>query len=587
MVPLGVYKFELYEGDTFLRKMTFWSPLRAHHRGENYREQSEHASLLRGMIQVFGKVPNGLYDGNSPIPQAIYPAIPVKTVLEFPESAGFPWNEYVGRTIDMYLDKEADMRIRVTATITEDTHRSGMSLSLSYIRNGRTWFTYTAGRSLQEYTNNLGSFEYVFRFPLPDFEQLNIESSNNCLCCISMNGAARYTTISTSPSATPVDAYVGSYGVYEARNNVLGWLGDYHPDYPDDDNPFWEDDEPDEGGGDDQNFDEDTDDVDEDEMPDLSAIGTGFATLFTPTRSQLRDLADIMWGSAWWQALQNMVEGIDKMFVSLGIMPFVVSPGATVEVTWLGLAVTEVLLTLAASQYYEFDLGSIDLSNDSRIWTSDSAMDYSPFCKLGIYLPFIGFQEINIDECRGKVIHLKYRIDALSGSCLAIVKVGGNAIYQFTGNCMVQIPITSQSFDEFISTVTNVAIAGANAKTASAIAGGGDKAAESALRHAESGLASATANAISGLKPSYNKSGAVSASNALFAVKQPYLFLTSPRVCVPEHYQRYSGFPANITDILGNFEGFTVVESIRLNNLVATSPEVDEIYQLLHEGVII
>ena len=392
------------------------------------------------------------------------------------------------------------------------------------------------------------------------------------------------------------------------------WLDTFFDDFEpiDTDNPYEGAGTSDTGGGDpsSQNFDGDSDDVEEDAMPTLSAVGTGFATLFTPSKAQLKNLADIMWGAQWWQALQNEVMGIDKMFVSLGIMPFVVTQGSTVEVTWLGMSLTEVYLTLAAQQYFEFDMGSIDLSNDSRIWTSDTAMDYSPFCRLGIYLPFIGFQDIDIDECRGKVLNLKYRIDALSGSCVALIKVGNSTLYQFTGNCMVQIPITSQSFDEFISTVTNVAIAGTNVKTAQALAGGGDNVAAEAytreknpisevqgryqvmqhaamVSHAENGLASATANAISGLKPSYNKSGAVSASNSLMAVKQPYLFLSSPNVCVPEHYQRYGGFPANITDTLGNFEGFTVVNSIRLNGLVATAPEVEEIYELLHSGVII
>ena len=393
-------------------------------------------------------------------------------------------------------------------------------------------------------------------------------------------------------------------------SNLRAWVEGIMPADPD--NPYDAGGDSEEGGGDPdaQNFEDISDDVEEDTMPTTSAVGTGFATLFTPTVSQLKNLADIMWGSQWWQALQNMVEGIDKMFVSLGIMPFVVTPGSTVEVSWLGMSITEVYLTLAAQQYFEFDMGTINLATDDRIWRSDSAMDYSPFSKLGIYLPFIGFQELNIDECRGKTIQLIYRIDALTGSCVALIKVGGNTIYQFTGNCMTQIPITSQSYDELFSTVTNVAIAGANVKTSQALAGGGDNVTAEAytreknpitetqgryqvmqhaamVSHAENGLASATANAITGLKPNYSMTGAVSASNSLMAVKQPYLFLTTPRQCIPQYYEHYAGFPANITDTLGNFEGFTVVNEIRLNGLVATAPEVEEIYDLLHSGVII
>ena len=100
-------------------------------------------------------------------------------------------------------------------------------------------------------------------------------------------------------------------------------------------------------------------------------------------------------------------------------------------------------------------------------------------------------------------------------------------------------------------------------------------------------LVSATVNGMMGMKPNFKKSGAISASNSLLAVKQPFLFLTTPRQSMPEHYERYCGFPCNITGTLSNFSGFTVVEDIRLNGLVATSSEVEEIYKLLKTGVII
>lgn len=408
-----------------------------------------------------------------------------------------------------------------------------------------------------------------------------------------------YFEFTTSGTISPISAALG----------ISFWEG-YEPSDPD--NPYDDAGESSEGGGDpaNQNFDDTSDDVEEDPMPTLSAIGTGMATIFTPTDAQLRSLADVFWGANWWQALQNAVEGIDKMFVSLGIVPFSVTAGSTVEVTWLGLSITEVMLTLAGAQYYEFDMGTINLSSDSRIWRSDSAMDYSPFSKLGIYLPFIGFQELDIDECRGASLQLKYRIDILSGTCVALIKVAGNTIYQFTGNCITQIPITSESFENLFTNAVNVGIAAAKLKTTGAVAGGGDTVTDEMLNRAKKpitkamadyqhevhsaqisnaryGLENATANAMMGIKPTYDKTGSVSSSASLFCVKQPYLFLTTPRTCVPAHYQRYAGFPANITDTLGNFEGFTVVNSIRLNDLVATTPEVEEIYELLKSGVII
>ena len=357
-------------------------------------------------------------------------------------------------------------------------------------------------------------------------------------------------------------------------------------------------------GGEDTNFADNSDSVTEDSLPTISAVGTGFATIFTPSKSQLYQLSQLFWDSNFFTFMQNLVENIEDMFTSLAMVPFSVTAGSTVTVTWLGFS-TAVSLTLADEQYYEFDMGSIDLSNDNRIFKYDNCLDYSPFSKLGIYLPFIGFQDLDIDEVRNKTIHLIYRVDILSGACLALIKVNGSTLYQFSGNCLTQIPITSENFASAISDVVNVGIAAASARVAGAASAADSAAAESSEKmsnaqkeahkaharvsqtNADNHLFSATANAAMGLKPQYNKSGSVSSSVSMLAVKQPYLFLTTSNLAIPSNYQHYAGFPCNMTGKLNTFSGFTVVESIRLNDLVATTPEVEEIYQLLKEGVII
>ena len=373
---------------------------------------------------------------------------------------------------------------------------------------------------------------------------------------------------------------------------------------PDPDNPYWDGgtSETSESEG---NFSEESDDVTVDNLPSLDVIGTGMATIFKPSKAQLTALANVMWNSNFFTFMQNLVENISEMFTSLAIVPFEVTAGSTVSVTWLGFD-TAVSLTLAAAQFYEFNMGSINLADDDRIFTSGSALDYSPFSKLGIFLPFIGFQDLDIDECRGSTLNLKYRIDILSGTCVALISINGNTIYQFTGNCLSQIPITNQSMQSLVSDAVNVGIAATASHAAGAAVGAAEaewgaanteadiNKANTQINHARARqaiargqLASATANASVGMKPTFGKAGSVSASASLLAVKQPYLFLTTPRQSLPEHYQKYCGFPSNITGKLSSFSGLTVVEDIRLNGLVATAPEVSEIYELLKSGVII
>ena len=269
--------------------------------------------------------------------------------------------------------------IKVTPTV--DSSKN-INLSLEYHMSNDALvgtLTQSAGRAFSA-TPTSGNYYFGWKsipFPLYDIHAGAIVDWR--ARCYEAQGLFNDSSLSYFISVTTNFGNLGMPYSGSAPLNLENWYRGIKPS--DTDNPYEGAGTSDEGGGDpdNQNFDDASDSVEEDAMPELSSVGTGMATIFKPTKSQLKYLADVFWGSQWWTALQNTVEGIDKMFVSLGIVPFMVRPGATVEVTWLGLAFTEIFLTLAAQQYYEFDMGSIDLANDSRIYTSDSAMDYSPF----------------------------------------------------------------------------------------------------------------------------------------------------------------------------------------------------------------
>lgn len=431
--------------------------------------------------------------------------------------------------------------------------------------------------------------------------------------------------------------YLGLYKYgYNINDEYSAWIFMYNED-PDDPwnqiaqyllvdenrvNPFKPGGYSGEGGGDSgkQNFGDYSAIVGPDAMPDetqIGAVASDLISVFTPDVTQVKALAKLLWQKDFLDFLDNQFSNIRDLIISFGMVPFAVPAGGTGTYTWFdfativpGALVRTVSLTKAASQFVEFNLGNVSLTGGDTTdgYTSDSVLDYSPYSKLGIYLPFIGYQEMDIDECRGKTINLKYRIDILSGSCLALISINGRTMYQFTGNCLVQLPITSQDCSQMIANTVNIGIAAASAGAAGAIASAGDALTSERLAsdkitekmgdyqnaqhaaqvsNANGSLAGATANGFMGMKPNFKKSGSVSGATTMVGVKQPYLCLTTPRQSMPEGYEKVCGFPCNIGGKLGDFTGFTVVEDIRLNGLVATSPEVEEIYKLLKTGIII
>ena len=49
----------------------------------------------------------------------------------------------------------------------------------------------------------------------------------------------------------------------------------------------------------------------------------------------------------------------------------------------------------------------------------NSYLDYAPYTKAEIFLPFIGFCPLNINDIMGKSVDITYNIDLLSGVCTA------------------------------------------------------------------------------------------------------------------------------------------------------------------------
>lgn len=322
-------------------------------------------------------------------------------------------------------------------------------------------------------------------------------------------------------------------------------------------------------GGGTGNFDGTGDDIDIPSLPTLSAVDTGFITLFNPTIEQLKNLSNYMWdGSLFdlntWQKL--FADPMDAI-LGLSIVPVDVPNGSSGEIK-VGNISTNISMTKAASQYVEVDCGTI---NVNEYW--GAYLDYDPYTKAEIYLPYCGIHPIATDDIMGKAVHVVYHADILSGACCAYVKCGGSVLYSFIGQCASSIPISGTDFTNVINGVINAAVS-----IGSMAATGGATAPLVAPHFAQMAINSA--------KPSIEKSGAMGGTGGMMAVQTPYLILTRPRQALPARQNTFTGYPSFITENLGELSGYTEIEEIHLENISATESELSEIENLLKSGVI-
>lgn len=304
-------------------------------------------------------------------------------------------------------------------------------------------------------------------------------------------------------------------------------------------------------------------------LPTLAASDTGFITLYNPSISQLKNLAHYMWSSplfdleAWKKVFADPMQAI----LGLSIVPVNV-PTAGSQVITVGNIPTDVTMTKAASQYVEVDCGSL---NVNEFW--GAYLDYDPYTQCEIYLPYCGIHPLAVSDIMNKSVHVVYHVDILSGAATAFVSCGGTVLYSFVGQCASSIPITGDNWTNVINGAINIATS-----IGSMIASDG--------MTAPMALASIASTAVNQMKPHVEKSGSMGGTGGMLAVQTPYLILTRPRQCLPTNQNTYTGYPSFISENLSNLVGYTEIELIHLENIPATSAELNELETILKGGVI-
>lgn len=362
------------------------------------------------------------------------------------------------------------------------------------------------------------------------------------------------------------------------------------------------------------NFDRTSDTIAVPALPTLSATKTGFVTLYKPSLSQLVQLCEYLWGSVILNMLRNLLMNPMDLIIGLGIVP-VSAPASTTSAPGVAEITIPVVMYQYDSQYYEYDCGTLKIE---EFW--GTAFDYAPYTQIQIYLPYVGVRELNVDEVMGQTIGVKYHIDLFGGGLMAYVTVNGSIRYQFSGNCMQQIPVNAANFDNLLQNLVSVACV-----VGSGIAMGGAPAIEAASVAAEEAAAAkygstvvgagelsigeqmsagiggmkewagshgnqlmgCTLAGVLGSKPRIERTGSMASTTGQLSVQTPYIIISRAEQSLPEGYKHYRGYPSNITARLGDLDGYTEIEDIRINDLDATQPELVEIYQLLKKGVII
>lgn len=366
------------------------------------------------------------------------------------------------------------------------------------------------------------------------------------------------------------------------------WSLSKYPDNPDDpENPDDDPTDPTPGIGDGT-----SDPIPVPPKPTTDVTGTGFVTLYNPSVIAIRDLAYFMWSGDFADLLKKIFRAPFDCLIGLKLIYAPLITGATQKI-WLGNVETTVSAPKIADQFIDFDCGELSVTE-----YFGSFLDYTPYTKISIFLPFIGYKQLNVDEVMNATLHLTYRIDAYSGACIAFLKVTkgisstnlDSVLYSFDGNCAMDIPFTAGDMTRYVAAIlgTAASTAGAvisNPMPSEAPLNNETDATKNPNEKHLSDLGNTSANLVAA-KPQIQRGGSLAGANSSMGIKQPYIIIERPLQQMPYNYPNYIGIPLNMTKKLSQVTGFTVVSDIFMASSQATDEEIKIIISKLKQGVV-
>lgn len=225
-------------------------------------------------------------------------------------------------------------------------------------------------------------------------------------------------------------------------------------------------------------------------------------------------------------------------------------------------------------------------------------LDYAPYTDIELYLPYIGFVNLDPVEVMGKSLTIQYAVDYMTGNATAyILRPNADGVDELIMTCegriAIDIPVTARNAAEVARNIlmTGVNSAGGLINAGASIAqiatgnivGGALGAATGAASLASTGI-----SLINSMRTHYTKGAVGDGYNGWYAPQTPHVIITRPVINEPADYAHYYGRPSGKTKRLGDLEGFTRVASVHVENVAtATQDELTEIERLLTTGVIL
>lgn len=312
--------------------------------------------------------------------------------------------------------------------------------------------------------------------------------------------------------------------------------------------------------------------------PLIGVTSAGFINVYNPAMGALQGLGDILFPNV--ASATDIVEAVIKLCETLAnqnlinyvidchVIPVQPQIGNNANIK-VGFRDTGISVPVVTNDYIDATCGSLNIREYFGGFQDFLAT------RSKLYLPFVGFVDVRPEFWQGGTLSVDYKFNVIDGSFMCYVRsvssksqLNGSVIAQYAGNACVHFPLTGVNYSQMVSGIVGAAVTMASGGGSTAVLGGA--------------LSAANTIAAGG---NVQQSNGYSSTAALMGVRTPYLLIERAVPAYSAKYAHDKGFPTNIATLISNVTGYTEISDIDLTGLPFTADELNELRQLLAEGV--
>ena len=308
-----------------------------------------------------------------------------------------------------------------------------------------------------------------------------------------------------------------------------------------------------------------SDDKDDDENDnDTSDVSSGIGVLtttFKMTKDRLQQLGRFLWGSNIFDNFSLICNNPIENIISCKSIPLSLD-GNTQKII-LGNVDTGVNGDKVSNNFAKQNIGNITVTEKYH-----NFLDYAPYTNVIIYLPYVGFKELDTNLVMSKTLSISYTVDIITGGCLCQISSNNVKLYEFNGNMGIDIPITASNRAQveagYISSGIGIASSVASGNIVGAVT--------SLINSAESQYHYASTSSPNPM--------CVASTN-----RTCYVILDRPTYQTLKSFNHTRGKKCYLTKTINTLKGYTICdEHIDLSGIRATDSEKEELIKILSSG---